>query len=110
MSTLLSPDGTVATLAEIATAAEEVLFQEDAGAFDYGTGGPIEAAEAEFHRKGNAAKRDEGSLTFLDLLLEETHEALATTNVSDLRSHLVSTSAVLLAWIAVIDVRDGEWR
>ena len=51
---------------------------------------------------------DRGDLTWTDILLEETFEALAENEGDNLREELIQVAAVAVAWIECIDRRNIE--
>ena len=71
-----------------------------------GTGRPGDAAFAEAYKaicKANGPGED----TYRDILAEEVYEAFAETEPARLRTELIQTAAVIVAWVEAIDRREG---
>jgi hypothetical protein len=105
MGSELGPDAGI--LGEIQ--AERVRQDERFGEQNHpdGTGGPGALHVADRYRLvvDEALKTD--SVTWRDVLLEETYEALAEPDAARLRAELVQVAAVACAWIAAIDRRTA---
>lgn len=64
---------------------------------------------AEFFRAQCDQHAAEGRVTWADILLEETFEALAESDLVRLRKELVQVSAVAVAWVEDIDSRGHQY-
>lgn len=69
-----------------------------------GTSATREHFATSARRRADINAKD-GSLTWLDILQEETQEAFAETDPDNLREELVQCGAVIVAWIEAIDRR-----
>lgn len=72
--------------------------------FPYGTA-RYAADRARERCKRSAAN---GTVTWLDVLTEEFHEALAEDNPAKLRAELIQVAAVAAAWVEAIDRRSAK--
>lgn len=105
MSSLLTPRASN-LLSLVAVTADNLLTREDAGRLPSGTGGPIARGEAQYHTLLSAGKRQDGTFTLKDLLLEEVYEALALEGGDELRDRLIEISAIAMAWVTILEVRS----
>lgn len=67
---------------------------------------PINTSVADWARATTDRHAKEGTLTWMDIILEEIFEASAETDPVALRKELVQSAAVLAAWIEDIDSRN----
>ena len=70
-----------------------------------GTGRAAQVAAAEVARAITDRSAEAGTLTWAEILTEETTEALAETDPAKLRRELVQVAAVAAAWIEALDRR-----
>jgi protein involved in temperature-dependent protein secretion len=70
-----------------------------------GTGGPVMRQRADEARAQCQYLADNGGTDWRAILLEEVYEALAETDLANLRAELVQVAAVCAAWISDIDRR-----
>jgi hypothetical protein len=70
-----------------------------------GTGSAVQAAEADKARAGCQAAFARGEGTWMHVLVEEVFEALAESDLVQLRAELVQVAAVAAAWVRDIDTR-----
>ena len=73
-----------------------------------GTGGDDAEFLAYCAREAYENHRQAGSLTWLDVLREETEEVAAATDEAELRAELVQVAAVAVAWVEAIDRRRRQ--
>jgi len=68
-----------------------------------GTGNPAFTWYADAAKAACDRGDDDGTVTWAEILVEETFEALAETDVDALRAELVQVAAVAVAWIEALD-------
>jgi hypothetical protein len=72
-----------------------------------GTGGTPARSAADWARTKCDENAAAGSVTWRDILREETYEALAETDPVALRTELIQVAAVASAWVEALDRRLG---
>ncbi len=103
---VLLPLATKETLAAVSSVADERIRQVEKWGVQTrpdGTGGDIYKQAAEVSKAHTDAAAADGSLTWVDILMEEIFEALAEDDPVRLREELIQVAAVAVSWSEDID-------